>query len=410
MTALLLALPVALLTLIWLPLASVVLYLWLLVTAALLPRREPGPARRERVFRVVIPAHNEALVLDPVLRRLMAVNYPKAKFDVVVVADNCSDDTASIARSCGARVIERVDLDARGKGHALAYAFTMLRNETFDALVILDADTLVDPELLSIFNQYLEAGHRIVQAHYDVLDPFESQRTTLMYIAFRIFNYVRPLGRRAIGLSTGLKGNGMCFAKAVINQYPWKAFSLAEDIEYTTTLLLGGEHIIFAPGARVCAQMPAARAQATTQRVRWEAGRFQLARRDGVRLVVQGLRRRDWHIFDWGMDLIVPPLAALTMALVGGLVCSAVVAIFAQMEPISWLTRGMMLAWVGLLAALLTFVGLAMVVGKLPWRAYRALLSAPGYIGWKFWIYLLMLVRRGPQSWVRTDRTRILDQ
>jgi hypothetical protein len=155
-------------------------------------------------------------------------------------------------------VFERCDPANRGKGHALAYAFSLLRPESFDAYIILDADTLVGEDLLAAMDRYLHAGHRIIQAHYDVLNPFESRRTTLMYVALRIFNYVRPLGRRTLGLSTGLQGNGMCFAKPVIERYAWNAFSLAEDIEYTTTLVLNGERVVFAPEAQVWAQMPVA--------------------------------------------------------------------------------------------------------------------------------------------------------
>jgi 1,2-diacylglycerol 3-beta-glucosyltransferase len=323
MSDLLVVLLVTVLAIAWAPLACAVLYLLCLTVAAAAPRQELPRARRQRTFRVVIPAHNEELVLEPVLRRLMDVRYPRANFDVVVIADNCSDGTAEVAHAWGARVLERFDPTARGKGRALAYAFTALRAECFDAYVILDADTLVDPDLLTVFNRYLEMGHRIMQAHYDVLNPFETQRTALMHVAFRIFNYVRPLGRRRLGLSTGLKGNGMCFAKSVIERYPWNAFSLAEDIEYTTTLLLNGEQIVFAPEAQVWAQMPTGRVQGTTQRMRWEGGRLQLARRDGPRLVLQGLRRFDPIIFDWGMDLVIPPLAVLTLMIMNGLAIAA---------------------------------------------------------------------------------------
>jgi cellulose synthase/poly-beta-1,6-N-acetylglucosamine synthase-like glycosyltransferase len=399
----LLALP---LWVVWAALALAVGYLLMLTLAAAAPRRAVPPATGYKRFRIVIPAHDEALVLEAALRRLFAVDYPREAFDVLVVADNCADDTAAVARACGARVLERCDPIARGKGHALAYAFATLRGEAFDAYVILDADTLVEPGLPRTMNDYLHAGHRIMQAHYDVLDPFASQRTTIMYIAFRIFNYVRPLGRRALGFSTGLQGNGMCFAKPVIDQYAWKAFSLAEDIEYTTTLLLHGERVVFAPEARVSAQMPAARAQATSQRMRWEAGRLQLARRDGPRLLVQGLRRFDRRIFDWGVDLLIPPLAGLTLAIGAGTLCASLLALALPAPATTFLVA----AWAGLAGALVLFVLGAMVVGRVSWQAYGALLNAPWYVAWKLWIYVLMLVRRTPQTWVRTDRTRILDR
>jgi hypothetical protein len=372
----------------WAPLAGMVGYLLLLAGAAARPVRAVPEAQNRRTFRVVIPAHNEALVLEPVLRRLLQLDYPRAQVEVVVVADNCT---------------ERTSATERGKGHALAFAFDALRGERFDAYVVLDADTLVEADLLTAFNRYLAAGHRVIQAHYDVLNPWDSHRTALMYVALSIFNYVRPLGRRALGLSTGLKGNGMCFAKPVIDQHPWKAYSLAEDIEYTTTLLQHGERIVFAPEARVSAQMPIARAQATSQRVRWEAGRLQLARRDSLRLAAQGVARLDVQLFDWAMDLLIPPLAALTMAVAGGALVAVAAAAWIATPP-AMLLAG---AWIAVAAGLALFVGLAMRAGRLPAAAYRAMLKAPRYVLWKLWVYLRMAARPAPQSWVRTHRTRM---
>lgn len=390
----------------WATSAAMVAYLLLLTAAAGMPRRTIPQALARRRFRVIIPAHNEALVLGPVLRRLDQMEYPHDHFDVIVVADNCTDQTAELARNCGVRVLERFSETDRGKGHALAYAFDELRNEQIDAYVILDADTLVEPDVLDVFNRYLDAGHTIVQAHYDVLNPWENRRTSLMYVALTIFNYVRPLGRRALGVSTGLKGNGMCFTKAVIQRYPWNAFSLAEDIEYTTTLVLHGEQVVFAPEAKVAAQMPVARNQATSQRVRWEAGRLQLARRDGLRLVWRGIAQRNFNVFDWGMDLVIPPLAALVLAIVAGTGLSAIAAIVLRTSTFMLLVK----AWIGLLMSVVVFVNAAMIVGKLPRQAYAALLSAPGYVLWKVWIYISMIMRRAPHQWVRTARTQIQEQ
>ncbi len=279
-------------------LAFAVGYLLLLTFAAATTRRMPPPARNWHTCRIVVPDHNEALVIGPVLQRLFALRYPRTHFDVLVVADNCSDDTARIARSSSARVLERNDPQARGKGHALAAAFAVLRWERFDAYVVLDADTLADHDLLAMLNRYLAAGHRVVQAHYEVLNAFDNQRTALMGVALRIFHYVRPRGPCALGASATLTGNGMCFHKHVIDQYPWNAFSLTEDLQYTSTLLRKGERIMFAPEAHITAQMPVGRAQATGQGMRWEGGRMHIARRDGLRFLLQGLWQRNLRWFD----------------------------------------------------------------------------------------------------------------
>jgi cellulose synthase/poly-beta-1,6-N-acetylglucosamine synthase-like glycosyltransferase len=391
------------LAVVWGLLAFSVGYLLLLTVAAAVACRKVPRTQQQHTFRIVVPAHNEELVLGPVLQRLITMHYPRTHFDVLVIADNCTDDTAQIAHSYGARVLERHDLLARGKGHALAAAFKALGAEHFDAYVVLDADTLVDPQLLTVLNRYLAAGHRAVQAHYDVLNPFDSQRTALMYIALRIFHYVRPLGRRTLGASATLTGNGMCFRKDVIEQHAWNAFSLTEDLEYTSTLLRNGERIVFAPEAHIQAQMPVAREQATSQRMRWEAGRLHIARRDGLRFLAQGVRQRNLRLFDWGMDLLIPPLAALALAIVGGTASAAAIA---ALSP-STATIGLLCAWLALAGALAVFVAEAMLVGQLPRQAYRAILHAPGYVLWKLWVYVLLAARRAPQQWVRTSRTRL---
>ncbi len=381
-------------------------YLLLLTFAAAAKRRMPPPTREWRTFRIIVPAHNEELVLAPVLQRLATLHYPRTHYQIVVVADNCADDTARIARSYGVRVLERRDPHARGKGHALAAAFAALRNERFDAYVVLDADTLVDVKLLQVLNRYLAAGHRVIQAHYDVLNPLDNHRTALMAVALRIFHYVRPLGRRALGASATLTGNGMCFGKKVIERYPWNAFSLTEDLEYTSTLVRNNERIVFAPEAQIAAQMPTGRAQAQGQRLRWEGGRMQIARRDGLPFVLGGLWRRNWRWFDWGMDLLIPPLAALALVVLGGTTGAVVLAVIAPSST----TIAVVCMWLGLAGALAVFVLDAMLVSGAPWAAYRAILYAPGYVLWKLWVYVVLATDRRPRQWVRTGRTRLNDR
>lgn len=151
--------------------------------------------------------------------------------------------------------------------------------------------------------------------------------------------------------------------------------------------------------------MPVRRHQSKSQRMRWEGGRLQLARRDGPRLVLQGILEFNWHLFDWGMDLVIPPLAALTLMILAGTLVAGVTAFISA----TWLAVTMFGAWIGLLVAVAGFVIIAMLAGHLPGKAYTALLNAPGYIVWKVWIYVLMLLRRVPQQWIRTERTRIQD-
>jgi hypothetical protein len=131
-----------------------------------------------------------------------------------------------------------------------------------------------------------------------------------------------------------------------------------------------------------------------------------MARRDGVRLVVRGLQRLNWRIVDWGIDLLIPPLAMVAYAVAVGTVVSAVLATVMPAGATALLVS----AWLALAVGLGLFVLAAMVVGRVPRQGYITLLSVPAYLGWKLWVYILIATRRGPTTWVRTDRARIVDR
>src|SRR6185503_12695281 len=149
-------------------------------------------------FAIVVPAHNEQEGIASTVDNLLAIEYPKDLFSVVVVADNCSDETALRAEKAGARVFVRHDDKLRGKGYALAHAFERLMSEV-DALVVVDADTVVSPNLLSAFGARIASGAKAVQADYAVRNPNAAWRTRLMAVAFGSFHVVRSLARERLG-------------------------------------------------------------------------------------------------------------------------------------------------------------------------------------------------------------------
>ena len=170
-------------------------YLLALTLGSRRPRapRIAAPALR---FAVVVPAHDEACGIADTVTSLRALDWPQDRFSVTVVADNCSDDTAARALSVGALVLERHDTSLRGKGYALAYAFDRLMQEGWaDAMVVIDADTRADANLLSALAVRISAGEQVLQAHYGVLNPSASWRTRLMTIALSAFHTVRSRGR-----------------------------------------------------------------------------------------------------------------------------------------------------------------------------------------------------------------------
>ena len=192
------------------------------------PKISPSAGAEPRLA-VLIPAHDEELVLASTLLSLRAQDFPADRFEMIVVADNCTDSTAEIARAHGVSVWERQNLAQRGKGWALAWATQKLltRETPPDAVVIIDADTHAAPDFLTRMADALKTrtdtrGFCAIQGRYGVLNADEGWRAALMAGAFDLFNHVKPLGRDALGLSVGLKGNGMAFTRALLEAAPWR--------------------------------------------------------------------------------------------------------------------------------------------------------------------------------------------
>ena len=346
-------------------------------------RRDDGPR-----FDVVIPAHDEASTIARTVTSVHGVDYPRASYRVVVVADNCSDDTAERARAAGAHVLVRVDPDKRGKGHALAHAFAWSRaNGHADAVVVIDADTSVSPNLLSAFAARLACGAEAMQADYGVRNAAASWRTRLMVIALATFHGLRSRARETLGLSSGLRGNGMAFsstAPAARCRTPPSRSSKTSSMD----LRLGeaGHRVAFVDTAAVMGAMPVTERASRTQRRRWEAGRRQLARTHALRLIRRGVRERSKLLADLGLDLAIPPIARLTMWTGLGLAASASLGDaehgasspllrawvpWGDLEPsciVAYVARGAQLSGVGSRASLVDLARSATLL-RLLWKA-----------------------------------------
>lgn len=395
MTGMLVSLIDLLLSLSALPLLAASLYLAALAVVA---RRTmpPVPGMSRLRFDIVVPAHNEEREIHQTVESLLAVDYPREMFRVLVVADNCVDRTAQMAAAAGARVLLRQDLEHRGKGHALAYAFSHCLAEGFsDAIVVVDADTIVSKNLLSAFGARFEAGASVVQADYGVRNPLSSWRTRLMTIALAAFHGVRSMARERLGLSCGLRGNGMGFSRAVLEAHPPDAFSIVEDLEYGIQLGYAQIRVAYVHEARVLGEMAATEGASRSQRRRWERGRKALVRQHVPRLLDQAWRRRDACLLDLALDLMVPPLARLAMVASLGLILSLAATRFGVVVA-PWL-------WAASLAGLFLHVIKGWSVAGVGIRGLFDLLWAPVYMIWKL---SLRLKDRGrtPEEWVRTTR------
>ena len=376
-------------------LAPVVGYLFVLTLCSGLPRPRPAPTRGGFRFAIVVPAHDEEQMIGDTVASLLAMDYPADEFRVVVVADNCSDGTADVARRAGARTLERTDLERRGKGYALDLAFTTILAEgQADALVVVDADTSVSPGLLTAFAARLAAGERVIQGRYGVRNIDASWRTRLMAIALGMFHDLRSLARERLRLSCGLRGNGMCFAAGVLTTHPHRAHGLVEDVEYGVELGVAGIRVAYAHEAEVRGEMAAGRRAATTQRERWEGGRAKLARQWLAPLLRKAIGQRDRVALDLALDLATPPLSRIALAIALGI----------GLEAWAWLAHGAVTAaawiWAAHALALAAYVIRGVVLSGLGARGFVVLTLAPGYVLWK----LAAVRRRAPAEWRRTER------
>ena len=380
------------------------LYLALLSVGALLEarRRSVAPVRissaeRLPTFALLIPAHNESTVIAGALASIAALDYPPQRRAAFVVADNCDDDTAEIARRAGAVVYDRHDESQRAKGYALRWLLERLGEDhlTFDAYVIVDADSHLSSNFLREMAASLAGGAQVAQARYRVLNEDGGWMAGLRAVAFALFNHLRPLGRARFGWSAGLKGNGMCFSRTVIERHGWEAYSLAEDAEFHIHLLKAGIRVTYVPDAIVAAEMPISLRQAHSQQARWERGRLELARMAARELLPGLLRSGAGARLDALMEIALPPLSLMVGLTLLCALCAAVL-----ISPV-----GLALA-----AAMTLALGLHVLVGaglaRLSVRTYLSLWRAPLYIVWKCWVYTVALVGRGTTNWVRTERVR----
>ena len=362
------------------------------------PLPRTGSARSR--LAVLVPAHNEQLLVARCVESLLAQSYPRRLYRVIVIADNCSDRTAELARTAGAEVMTRVAPDSRGKGQALRWAMDQVLASPAppDAVVVVDADSVADRELL--LNLALEhaAGHDAVQADYSILAGPEAPGAGLVAAGFLLFHRVRFSGRAALGLPANLVGNGMLFSRDLLEAQPWNAFTGVEDLEYSIRLRLAGFPVRFASSAFVYGPGAATRAGAQLQRMRWEGGRLHVARRWLGELVRTAFARRDPALLEAAFDLAIPPLGLLCMLTALGSATTGL-AVLARLSP------GWALApWLVALGLVPVYVLVGLRAARAPRAVYLALAGAPAFLMRKLMAYRLLIRHHDPNRWERSDR------
>jgi len=372
----------------------------LLVTASdcLLDRPQAPKATtgaKKPALTVIVPAHNEELLVSRCVASLRASAGPSLGQDVriLVVAHNCSDATATRAREAGGEVLVYNDPSAVGKGFALRHGFEQALAAGADAVMVVDADSIVSANAIDAVQSAFISGVRVAQCRYEMFSTTDRSSTRLAALAFRGFNVIRPRGRELLGFSCGILGNGFAIVRPVLEAIPYDAFSVVEDLEYHIHLVIAGERVRYLDEALISADFPESRAGEAVQRSRWEGGRLHTARNWAVPLMGSILGGRP-RLFEPLCDLTGLPMAYGVFAL-----------LLAVCIPLAWLRWYAAVS----LAVILAHVLAAAWAGPDFFKTLKLLALAPVYILRKLW--MIPGVVRGSSSkaaWVRTERDNTL--
>jgi cellulose synthase/poly-beta-1,6-N-acetylglucosamine synthase-like glycosyltransferase len=374
-----------------------VAYRWTFLIAYLLcGRRKPDAVDSpiQHRFAVMIPAHDEELLIGDLIGSIRAAAYPQDRIAIHVIADNCTDGTAEIARGLSAMVHERNDLRERGKGQALAFGLKLLELDRYDAVAIIDADNLVDREFFRAMNRELNRGGRVLQGYDGLSNPEQTVLTRLIAVTSVMKNLLFYGGKAALGWSILLMGTGIVIRCEVLKAVGWRAKSIAEDLEQSFALRENGERIRFVPDARVYAQEAANLRQGYAQRQRWSSGR-QAVWRLGWRALLRGMRTRRFDLAEMGIEVLLPTYSMTANLTLLALALSLVLA-----PANSW--------WLIATSALLGFQMLEVAAGlwvmQASWRFIGSLAFAPVFLAWKGTIDALALAGYRRHRWARTER------
>jgi cellulose synthase/poly-beta-1,6-N-acetylglucosamine synthase-like glycosyltransferase len=357
----------------------------------------PAPLDSRPRLAVLIPAHNESRGIEPTIRSVLEQLLPGDR--LLVVADNCTDDTAAVAMSAGAEVVQRHDESQRGKGYALDHGIRHLKLNPPQIVIIVDADCVLGADSLSQLALRCTQSGRPVQA-LDLMHtlPGAGLKARLAELAWVVKNKVRPLGYLHLGLPCQLMGTGMAFTWPMIESAPLATGHIAEDLQLGLVMARDGTPPLFCPEALVSSFFPSDSTAMADQRTRWEHGHLGVIASLAPRLMVQALRQRNVPLLAMVLDLCVPPLASLALLLFVG--SAAALLVFAAGET----------------AVPLTLAGLAVAAFTLSvlraWQGFGRhivsmleLLSVPSYVLAKLPIYARLFYGRQAE-WIRTKRDR----
>lgn len=282
-------------------------------------KEKPLKEDKQHRFMTIIPAHNEEKVVVNLIESLKKLDYPKDLYDIYVIADNCTDKTAEVAKKAGAIVYERFDETHKTKGHALQWFLAQKIEEDapYDAFCIFDADNIVDENFLKVMNKKLCQGEEVVQGYKDIKNPSDSWVSAGYAIFYWTMHRFYHLARYNIGLSPLMNGTGFMVKFDVIKPQGWNTKTLTEDIEFSLKRIIEGKKLGWARDAIVYDEQPVGFKQSWTQRSRWTVGHMQCLKEYTKPLAEAVVKNKTVMNFDGLLYMLgTTPMLILTLVLV----------------------------------------------------------------------------------------------
>ena len=278
---------------------------------------KPLIVNKEHKFMAIIPAHNEEAVVGNLVESLKAQDYPKDKFDIYVIADNCTDNTANVAKEAGAIVLKRFDETKKTKGYALNWFLQQKISEDadYDAFCVFDADNIVDKNFIKNMNKKLCQGEEVVQGYRDIKNPKDSWIASGYAIFYWMMHRFYHLARYNLGLSALLNGTGFMVKFDLVKPNGWQTITLTEDIEFSLINIIDGRKVGWSTDAIVYDEQPLTFSQSWSQRSRWTVGHLQCMKHYTGELAKGVVEHKTLMNFDGLLYMFGIPMMIITLLL-----------------------------------------------------------------------------------------------
>lgn len=377
-----------------------VIYQILLYFIGLYRHKEKIIYQNNKRFACIIPAFNEENVIANLVYSLKKQDYKRTMYDIIVICDNCTDNTAKIAEKAGAKVWIRENKNLRGKQWVLKWAFERLKSMHYDAVCVFDADNIVDKDFLKVMNDKLCKGNKLIQGYIDTKNPCDTWITKSYAISYWLINRVSQLARYNVGLPAYLGGTGFCVDMELMKKYGWNVTTLVDDLEYSIQNILRGIKPAFAYDARVYDEKPLTLKSSMKQRLRWMQGQADCIFKYTMPLIKKILTTRNFVYIDSLIYLYNPLIILLNQLII-------------LYSTVNMFIGGTSILKIEILLRSLIFQILYMVVPLLIERVklknILGVIYQPIYM--LTWIPLVVMgfIKRSNKEWVKTEHVRNLD-